>query len=387
MDDEAAFEGEFRSESSLDEDDPRNDPYARAFFPKAQNFVVAGGNFKSTTKIIHVAPPVPSDFRTIPIGDLDLRHETQLDGRYGVVNRWQGRNSVRWVYPGRVHGSKAKMTVVMYQGENAEEEWREDISRNSWLRYSHPSFVQIYATASSTGIHAVIFHDDLTPAENLVQKYGGSHLSMVYLYHHLDTEFGDVDLYMYSIFGEYLDSSQCMILHLNIILILYDTMELDVPSSPASSILQPPEDSKIVESTPLDMYHEICSRYLVHYHKLTVPPDASVSSELDVKDLSEEEASEQELSGNDQAQGLGEDDSSDNLKDEHLSSNECPQAANPEKSNPHSTLGRAKFHRLDDTELEPSKGWKIIMGVQSTLILALAILYLYGSMHSCISIS
>ncbi|KAJ6518416.1 hypothetical protein DFH09DRAFT_1373441 [Mycena vulgaris] len=60
MDDELTFNAEFHSESSLDEDGPRNDQYTGAFFPKAQNFVVAGGKFKSITNIMQAAPPAPS---------------------------------------------------------------------------------------------------------------------------------------------------------------------------------------------------------------------------------------------------------------------------------------------------------------------------------------
>ncbi|KAJ6576935.1 hypothetical protein DFH09DRAFT_1310959 [Mycena vulgaris] len=206
MDDGPPVEGEFLSESSVDADDPRNNQYTGAFFPGAQNFVIAGGKFKSITKITHVTPPVPSDFRTIPMGDLDLRHELRLASGSGVVNRWQGRRSVRRVYSARIPGLKANMTVAVYQGENAEEEWLEDISRNSWVR--HPNFVQLYATASSSGVHATIFHDDLVPARQILAEYNGSHFSTMYLYHYFDTEFEDIRQYMFSTFGRSPHSSE-----------------------------------------------------------------------------------------------------------------------------------------------------------------------------------
>ncbi|KAJ6538661.1 hypothetical protein DFH09DRAFT_1176666 [Mycena vulgaris] len=110
-----------------------------------------------------------------------------LNGRSRLVNRWQGRNSARRVYSARVHGCKAKMTAAVYQGENGEEEWREDISRYAWLR--HPNLVQLFATASSSGIHAAIFHDALVPAQNRLDQYRGSNLSTVYIYSYLVTEF------------------------------------------------------------------------------------------------------------------------------------------------------------------------------------------------------
>ncbi|KAJ6538703.1 hypothetical protein DFH09DRAFT_1042106 [Mycena vulgaris] len=286
MDDEPPFEPDFHSESSLDEDGPRNNQYTGAFFPGAQNFAVAGGKFKNITNITQAAPTVPSDFRTIPIGDLDLRHEMPLNGRSGLVNRWQGRNSARRVYSARVHGCKAKMTAAVYQGENGEEEWREDISRYAWLR--HPNLVQLFATASSSGIHAAIFHDDLVPAQNRLDQYRGSNLSTVYIYSYLVTEFCDLRLYTNSVLGTHLYSSQCTMwircstgrlcvdltppAHVH--LWLY-TSVINLSSSLSSSS-EPPEDSQIIESTPLAAYHVICSLHLGHSGQLLISPDASV---------------------------------------------------------------------------------------------------------------
>ncbi|KAJ6518445.1 hypothetical protein DFH09DRAFT_1373451 [Mycena vulgaris] len=122
MDDERPFESELHSESSQDKDGLRNDQYTGAFFPQAQNFVVADGRFKNTMNITHAAPTVPSDFRMIPMGDLDLRQEIRPWHRSGVIFRGERGASVRRVYSARIHGSKSKMTVAVYQGETAEEE-------------------------------------------------------------------------------------------------------------------------------------------------------------------------------------------------------------------------------------------------------------------------
>ncbi|KAJ6518417.1 hypothetical protein DFH09DRAFT_1373442 [Mycena vulgaris] len=86
-------------------------------------------------------------------------------------------------------------------------------------------------------------------------------------------------------------------------------------------------------------------------------------------------------------QDLSEDELSDALKDDHFSSKECPREVVPEGSNLDPSLTRGAFHSLDTGELDPSTIWKIIVGVQFTLILALILLYLYDSMHSHISIS
>jgi hypothetical protein len=53
----------------------------------------------------------------IPLGDLDLRNEIQLDSGSNTVYR----RSVRRLYSARVFGEKSKMTVALYQGDDAEE--------------------------------------------------------------------------------------------------------------------------------------------------------------------------------------------------------------------------------------------------------------------------
>ncbi|KAJ6576910.1 hypothetical protein DFH09DRAFT_1310926 [Mycena vulgaris] len=285
MDDGPPVEAKFHSESSLDEDGPRNDQYTGAFFPKAHHLVVAGGKFKSITNITQAAPTVPSDFRTIPMGDLDLRHEIRLNS--GVVNRWDRTAPVRRVYSARIHGSKSKMTVAVYQGENAEKEWRKDISRYSWLL--HPNVVQLYATASRSGVHAAVFHDELIPATQILEKHHDSHFSTVYLWKYLKTEFYDVEQYMISVFGRYPNSWDCMLwircatgrLCVDLTRPEFHVLSLykwgsNLPPAIVSSTSEPPEDSQIIESTPLEVYHEICCAYLGHSRWLPISPDASV---------------------------------------------------------------------------------------------------------------
>ncbi|KAJ6538690.1 hypothetical protein DFH09DRAFT_1368823 [Mycena vulgaris] len=118
MDDGPSFKAEFRSGSSLEEDGLCPDQYMGAFFTGAQTFVVGGGNFKSITNIT-TAPTAPSDFRMVPIGDLDLREEIRIDCGSGVVNLSEERKSARRMYSARIHGSKSNITLGVYQGENA----------------------------------------------------------------------------------------------------------------------------------------------------------------------------------------------------------------------------------------------------------------------------
>jgi hypothetical protein len=57
----------------------------------------------------------------IPLGDIDLRHEIQVDRNTGVVGRQRERVCVRRVYSAKVEGRKSNFTVAMYQGNGAEE--------------------------------------------------------------------------------------------------------------------------------------------------------------------------------------------------------------------------------------------------------------------------
>ncbi|KAJ7211457.1 hypothetical protein C8J57DRAFT_309284 [Mycena rebaudengoi] len=127
-----------------------------AFFPKAHHFVVRGGNF---TNINLSVPTIPSDFRRLPMGDLDLRAEIYLDHHSSVVYRRGNQASARRMYSTRVRGIDSNMTVALYQGNNAEE--REGLQRHLWFR--HPNFVQIYVGLPPVAVTATAV--DLRPVE------------------------------------------------------------------------------------------------------------------------------------------------------------------------------------------------------------------------------
>ncbi|KAJ7237879.1 hypothetical protein B0H12DRAFT_101513 [Mycena haematopus] len=111
------------------------------------------------------------DFRTIPLGDIDLQREIRLG--VNVVDRWRERTSVRRVYAAKIEGRTSDMTVTVYQGNTAEEQWRQGVLQLSSLR--HPNIVQLYGVASSSGIHAAVYHGDLIPFERFLDHYRPSH--------------------------------------------------------------------------------------------------------------------------------------------------------------------------------------------------------------------
>ncbi|KAJ6463011.1 hypothetical protein C8R45DRAFT_1026724 [Mycena sanguinolenta] len=57
---------------------------------------------------------VPSGFRTIPLGDIDLQREIQWDSDSGVV-------SLRTLHSAKIEGSVVTRTVAVYHGNAAEQ--------------------------------------------------------------------------------------------------------------------------------------------------------------------------------------------------------------------------------------------------------------------------
>ncbi|KAJ6464549.1 hypothetical protein C8R45DRAFT_501747 [Mycena sanguinolenta] len=88
-----------------------------------------------------------SPFRTILLGDLDL--VKCLDGQSGVGRRRNQRAGVRRMYSANlvVRESERKVTVAIYQGNGAEEEWRRDYAAYESIR--HPNILQLYGVVNS----------------------------------------------------------------------------------------------------------------------------------------------------------------------------------------------------------------------------------------------
>ncbi|KAF7378115.1 hypothetical protein MSAN_00235800 [Mycena sanguinolenta] len=154
---------------------PAESGYPGSFFPNSRHFVVAGGTFTSNI----ITNTAPSDFLRVPLGSIDLHAEIRLDATRGVVRRKHVRGSVRHMYSARVVGHNEPMTVAVYEGDNAEREWKRDLLRYSNLR--HPHIFQIYAIASSSGIHASIFHGDLIPFEQFLESFPHSVILQAYV--------------------------------------------------------------------------------------------------------------------------------------------------------------------------------------------------------------
>ncbi|KAJ7104867.1 hypothetical protein C8R44DRAFT_746129 [Mycena epipterygia] len=167
-----------------------------AFISNSRSFTITDSHF---TNVIYGSPTIASgewsmfnprfldsnqaDFRTIPLGDLDLRKEIRLDDS-GVASRHHGVRAARRIYTARIEGKQSGMTAAIYEGEHAEENWNYELSKYSGFR--HPNFVQLYGTVNSGGLYATIFHDNLVPVKQFFEEHRNSVMTTVYLYIYFD---------------------------------------------------------------------------------------------------------------------------------------------------------------------------------------------------------
>ncbi|KAJ7256638.1 hypothetical protein C8J57DRAFT_1344025 [Mycena rebaudengoi] len=243
------------------------------FFPGSHHFTVAGGTFNNITKNYTSAPTVPSDFRMIPLGDIDLQREIRLHKLEGslVVDRRRERASVRRVYSARVDGRNALTTVAMYQGPRAEEEWRQDIAKHRSIR--HPTIVQMCGAASSGDVHATFYHGDLIPFQHFLDLHRHSPVLTVYIQAFCFAEFSGLREYFFSTFQTSLYEEQCTfwirrstgrlcadLIPSNLSLSRFSSHErptLDLWQG-MFSLNTPHMEAKVIDSLTLQQFHAIC---------------------------------------------------------------------------------------------------------------------------------
>ncbi|KAJ7858307.1 hypothetical protein B0H13DRAFT_2573610 [Mycena leptocephala] len=180
-------------------------------FSGSHHFTVAGGTFNNFTKN-YSAATVRSDFRMIPLGDIDLQHELRLNKGSAVLDRRCERASVRRVYSARIEGRNAPTTVAMYQGPGAGERWQQDIANHmSVRRVTFKAFVAylIFGAASSGGVHATFFHGDLIPYQHFLELHRHSPFLTVYIPAICFADFAGLREYFSSTFQTYLDDDDC----------------------------------------------------------------------------------------------------------------------------------------------------------------------------------
>ncbi|KAJ7168969.1 hypothetical protein C8R46DRAFT_1092955 [Mycena filopes] len=278
MDPELQPDDEYTSPAAADEQEYTS--HGGGMFAGSQNFVIAGGTFTNlTTNYVTAvtAPAAPTDLRMIPLGDIDLQQQLSVESGSGIIGRRRERRCIRRVYSANIDGRRSNVTVAMYQGDGAEEDWREDVKM--YLAVRHPNIVQVWGGASRSNIHATVFHGDLVPFKQYMARH--SPVVTVYLYACFSYELRCAMTYL----GEVLQrriviwirrSTGRLCMDLNHLIPPSDDLRKCIASLIASAcpLIQ---DAEAIESLTIEDYHLICSKCLNLYRRIPIPPSETVS--------------------------------------------------------------------------------------------------------------
>ncbi|KAK7006253.1 hypothetical protein R3P38DRAFT_3214303 [Favolaschia claudopus] len=130
-------------------------------------------------------------------GDVDLQSEVYKN--YANVSYRNGQCFSRTIYSAKIDKKKGAMTVAVYKGKSAEEEWNKDLAEYESFR--HPNIVQLYGIISSKLMRAIIFHDELVPLKVFLDGYRYSSTLMCYIHAYVCGELYDLQEYFHSAFG------------------------------------------------------------------------------------------------------------------------------------------------------------------------------------------
>ncbi|KAF7337200.1 hypothetical protein MSAN_02272300 [Mycena sanguinolenta] len=132
--------------------------------------------------------------------DLDLVEEIHQNKRSSVVGRRNRRAGVRRMYHANLadRESGRKMTVAIYQGNGAEEEWRRDHAVYESIR--HPNIMQVYGLVDTKKLCAMVFHDELIPYDEFLRRFQHSTILTTYILAYCTAEWEDARDYYESNF-------------------------------------------------------------------------------------------------------------------------------------------------------------------------------------------
>ncbi|KAJ7884237.1 hypothetical protein B0H13DRAFT_2343801 [Mycena leptocephala] len=274
MNDDTHLDAHIMSKYTATEGPLHRATYVGAFFPRSRNLAITGGVFTSNVTHIHNSTP-PG-----PVGDLNLRHEIGMDSGSDTVFWRNGRGSVRKMYSARIQGCDSPMTVAVYLGDTAEEEWWEDIVKYQRLR--HPHIVQLFGTVKSSGLHAAVYHDDLVLASQMIKRYrvSLSPLRVVIFCLSMEAEFTKANDYLLSVLGRAQSAPECTVWirpstdGVSVEFSRCLSQRLHIFKYPrlgaVTSSLDAHEDSEIIDSLAFDDYHHICDWYLGEFRSFSL---------------------------------------------------------------------------------------------------------------------
>ncbi|KAF7353330.1 hypothetical protein MSAN_01521200 [Mycena sanguinolenta] len=221
-----------------------------------------------------------SEFRTIRLGDIKLRKQFRPESYY-IVDFKSGlcrETIVRRVYSGEIRGDPGPVTVTMYEGDWAEERWRQDVAKYAAIR--HPYIMQLYGLVNTRTLRAMVFHDELIPFRPFRRQY--SPVLNTYILGYCTTEFDEAIEYLFcqgvlperprnrrpleynslSLWIRPTTGDLCLDLTRTFsVQELLDGDSVHVPHLENVSLDDPNAETMIVSHFDEDEYHELCSVY------------------------------------------------------------------------------------------------------------------------------
>ncbi|KAF7353159.1 MFS general substrate transporter [Mycena sanguinolenta] len=139
-----------------------------------------------------------SGIQTIRLEDINLMKTIRLDPHSDVVGCRSRGVGVRRTYHAEIRRDPGTVTVVMYQGDGAEDEWRQDVTKYESIR--HPNIVQLYGLVSTKRLYAMVFHDELIPYDQFLRRFQHSSILTTYIFAYCrimkDVEFNEASDYI-----------------------------------------------------------------------------------------------------------------------------------------------------------------------------------------------
>ncbi|KAF7337254.1 hypothetical protein MSAN_02277900 [Mycena sanguinolenta] len=129
-----------------------------------------------------------SAFRTIRRGDV------KLVGKEVVVGRLSRGLGVRRIHHAEIRGDAGTVTVAMYQGDGAEEEWRKDIAKYESIW--DPRIMQLHGLVSGKGLYAMVFHAELIPYDQFFRRFQHSPILSTYIRGYCCTQFWEATCFI-----------------------------------------------------------------------------------------------------------------------------------------------------------------------------------------------
>ncbi|KAF7353232.1 hypothetical protein MSAN_01511000 [Mycena sanguinolenta] len=99
----------------------------------------------------------PSGIQTIRLEDINLMRTIRLDPHSDIVGCRSRGVGVRRIYHAEIRRDPGTVTVAMYQGDGAEDKWRQHVAKYESIR--HPNIMQLYGIVSTKRIYAMVFRD------------------------------------------------------------------------------------------------------------------------------------------------------------------------------------------------------------------------------------